>query len=329
MVAMSREIPQQLRELAEVQHGVVSRGQALSAGVGVDLIKWRLARQRWQRMHAGVYALFTGSPDREAVLWAAVLRVGQGAMLSHQSAAELDKLIDKPASLIHVSIPATRRVTAISGLVLHARSDAQRARHPARLPPRTRIEETVLDLAESCDDPLDAIDWVARAVGRRLTKQELVREAMERRSRQRWRAEITAVLLPDQAGVHSALEYRYLHDVEAPHGLPKSKRQVQVQRGDRREYRDVLYEEYELVVELDGQVAHPGDRRWLDIWRDNAAAATGALTLRYGYRDLALTPCLVAAQVSQVLRSRGWPGTARPCSPNCPVSRPGRKDLGV
>jgi very-short-patch-repair endonuclease len=125
--------------------------------------------------------------------------------------------------------------------------------------------------------------------------------------------------------MHSALEYRYGHDVETPHGLPKSKRQVRVRQGDKREYRDVLYEEYELVVELDGQVAHPGDRRWLDIWRDNAAAATGALTLRYGYRDLALTPCLVAAQVSQVLRSRGWPGTARPCSPNCPVSRPNER----
>lgn len=325
---MSHAIPQQLQELAERQRGVVSRSQALSAGMSVDLIKSRLASQRWQRMYVGVYATFTGSPDRDAVLSAAVLRVGHGAMLSHQSAAELDKLIDKPASLIHVSIPATRRVSTISGIVLHARSDVQRARHPARLPPRTRIEETVLDLVESCDDPIDAIDWVTKALGRRLTKQEFMRQAINQRSRLRWRAEIAAVLNPDWAGVHSALEYRYVHDVEAPHGLPTSKRQVRTQRGDRREYRDVLYEEYELVVELDGQVAHPGDRRWLDIWRDNAAAATGALTLRYGYRDLALTPCLVAAQVSQVLGFRGWLGTARPCRPNCPVGRPSRKDLG-
>jgi hypothetical protein len=185
VVTVSREIPQQLRELAELQHGTLSRSQALSAGMSADLIKSSLTTQRWQRMYVGVYATFTGTPDREAVLSAAVLRVGQGAMLSHQSAAELDKLIDKPASLIHVSIPATRRVAAISGIALHVRSDAQRTRHPARMPPRTRIEETVLDLVESCDDPIDAIDWVTRALGRRLTKQELMRQAMNQRTRLR------------------------------------------------------------------------------------------------------------------------------------------------
>ena len=40
-------------------------------------------------------------------------------------------------------------------------------------------------------------------------------------------------------------------------------------------YRDVLYEQYAVAVELDGRAAYSGDQRWLDIQRDNAAAADG------------------------------------------------------
>jgi very-short-patch-repair endonuclease len=317
---MPHEMPEQLRELADRQCGVVSRSQAMSAGLSKDLIRSRLERQRWQRMHTGVYATFTGVPDRQATLWAAVLRAGPGAALSFQTAAELDRLIDKPSSLIHVTIPASRRVAPIRGVIVHLRHDADRAAHPTRLPPRTRLEETVLDLAGGCQDVCDAIDWVARALGRRLTKQSLLREAMDRRSKLAWRVELKSLLTADAAGIHSALEYRYHRYVEAPHRLPRGKRQVRVTRNSTREYRDVTYEEYALVVELDGQVAHPGDTRWLDIRRDNAAAATGALTLRYGYEDLTVAPCMVAVQVSQVLEIRGWRGTARPCSPGCPIN---------
>jgi very-short-patch-repair endonuclease len=107
--------------------------------------------------------------------------------------------------------------------------------------------------------------------------------------------------------------------VERPHALPKGKRQALAVNGSRRAYRDVLYEDFGLVVELDGRVAHPDDRRWLDISRDNAAAATGLITLRYGYIDLTRRPCLVAAQVADVMTLRGWAGSPRRCSPGCPV----------
>ena len=47
----------------------------------------RLRSGRWQRLHAGVYATFSGDPLRQAWLWAAVLRAGRAAVLSHQTAA--------------------------------------------------------------------------------------------------------------------------------------------------------------------------------------------------------------------------------------------------
>ena len=71
----------------------------------------RIKSGRWRRIHAGVYATFTGAMTRDAYLWAAVLAAGPGAQLSHQTAAEIHRLTDRPAPDIHVSIPANRRIT--------------------------------------------------------------------------------------------------------------------------------------------------------------------------------------------------------------------------
>lgn len=310
-------------DITNRQRGVITRRQALSVGLGAGLIESRLALGRWQRLHTGVYAAFSGPPDRQATLWAAVLRAGQGAALSHQTAAELDRLTDKPSTMIHVTIPSGRNVMPIRGVVLHAKQGAAQATHPSRLPPRLRIEETVFDLADKCDDAWDAVGWITSALGRRLTTQDRLRETLDQRSRLRWRGDLTAVLSPDLAGIHSLLEYRYFRNVESPHGLPKATRQARASQGGVSVYRDVLLDEFALVVELDGRVAHPGDTRWLDIQRDNIAAASGLITLRYGYRELTMRPCLVALQIAEVLVLRGWQGTARPCSASCPLSRPG------
>ena len=53
--------------------------------------------------------------------------------------------------------------------------------------------------------------------------------------------------------------------------------------------------------------------------RDNAAATSGKLTLRFGYQLLS-EPCTAAAQVAAVLRLRGWLDSPRPCSSTCPVA---------
>ncbi len=285
------------------------------------MIKLRVEDRRWQRLQVGVYAVFSGPVPHRARLWAAVLRAGNGAALSHQSAAELDGLTDKPSSPIHVTIPASRRAIAVKGTIVHTRHDAERARHPSRLPPRTRLEETVLDLANDCHDATDALGWVTSALGRRLTTQDRLRAAMAGRSRLRWRSDIALALTPGLAGIHSALEYNYFRYVERPHGLPRAKRQAEFRRDGSVGYRDVLYDEYSVVVELDGNVAHQGDQRWHDIRRDNASATEGVITLRYGYRDVTITPCLVAAQVARVLRAQGWKGAAKRCSANCEIGR--------
>ena len=122
-------------------------GQLICGGLSWDYLKSQVRQGNWQRPYRGVYATFSGELPRAAELWAAVLAAGPGAMLSYESAAEAAGLADKPSRVIHLTVPATRRVTSIPGISVHVSERAEAARHPAKLPPQTTVEETVLDLA--------------------------------------------------------------------------------------------------------------------------------------------------------------------------------------
>jgi hypothetical protein len=241
-------------------------------------------------------------------------------MLSHQTAAELAGLIDEQSPLTHVTVPASRRVARTTGIVVHYSARAAEALHPARLPPQTRLEETVLDLVAQAGSVDKAIAWVTIGLGRRLTTPAKIRQALELRSRIPWRTAVTDFLAADAIGTHSTLEYRYHRDVERPHGLPEGTRQARFQYHGRNAYRDRLYEDYLTVVELDGRATHTIDKRWDDIRRDNATSAGGILTLRYSWADVTGSPCRVAAEVALTLARRGFTG-ARPCSAGCPVGQ--------
>lgn len=311
----------------EEQAGVAGRSQALRSGVSRDVVRRRLGSGQWQQMHRGVYATFSGPRTRDVQLWAALLRAGPGATLSHYTAAELHGLIDSPADQIHVTVPATRnpaRHRKITGLVIHRSCRIDAARHPVLSPPRTRVEDTVLDLVEAARDFDEAFAWICRAVGRRRTTAPLLAAAMAARKKMRWRTELAIALTDVADGVHSLLERRYVTGVERAHGLPRATRQVRRWHGPdktRSTYIDNLYLEYDTCVEADGSAAHPADQRWSDIRRDNANTASGSATLRFGWTDITQHPCQVAMLVADTLRRRGWQGTPHPCSPGCPAGR--------
>jgi hypothetical protein len=191
---MARELPPQLYELAQRQRGVLSCAQLLGLGLTKDLIASRHRQGNWQRVYPGAYAVFSGEVSREAALWGAVLYAGRGAALSHQAAAELWGLADTPGPRTHVTVPGDRRVNRKPGLVLHLSARALDAVHPSRNPPRTRLEETVIDLWETADSLDNAVGRVTRAIGRRLTTQDKLRYAMEarKRVRRRPRAQVPA-----------------------------------------------------------------------------------------------------------------------------------------
>jgi hypothetical protein len=319
---MVRELPSTLRDLAQRQRGVVSRSQALRAGLSTDMIKFRVRSGRWQQLHPGVYATFTGVPGRGAWLWAAVLSAGPGAVLSFQTAAELHGLADIPTNPIHVTVPRQRHVVAVSGVSLHRSDRVVEAVQGNVYPPRIGVEETVLDLTQAADSFDDVCGWITRAIARNLTDETRLRQSMTVRPRLRWRADLHELIVSAAGGDHSVLEFRYHRDVERAHGLPEPSRQVPFTRPDgRRGFRDRVYTDYGVVVELDGRLGHPTENKWKDKARDNAAAAEGQQSLRYGWMHVRWQACATAAEVATVLRRHGWDGRPRPCSPGCPVQR--------
>lgn len=306
------------------QHGVLTRQQALACGLTDAKIKARIRAGRWQRLTARVYATFTGPLPRRAHLWAVLLRAGRGAVFSHQTAAELIGLSDDVSPQVHVTVPGERRVTPVPGVVVHHRDRAQlaRARHPSRVPPQTRVEETVLDLTQRARTLDDALAWVARACGSRLTTAGRIEHAMAGRAKVRWRGELSAALADTADGCHSLLELRYLRDVERAHGLPSGERQAVRARTGGRWYDDVYYSAHRTRVELDGRAGHPAQRRWREHRRDNAAVVEGDTVLRYGWTAVTGDACETAAQVAVVLRRHGWRAHPRPCGPQCVITKP-------
>jgi hypothetical protein len=287
----------------------------------------RLSGGKWQPIHRGVYATFSGPVGRGARLWAALLYAGPGARLSHQTAAELLRLAERRDARIHVKIPANRHVVPSADLVLHRTRVADPGCwFPAGTPPHTLAEETVIDLIDSAGDLDMVVGWVTAGFGKRLISENRLREEMARRKRLQWRSLLDEIIAAGADGSHSILEYRYDRDVAGAHGLPTAVRQFKFRKPDGTVgYRDRYYAEYKLVVELDGKQAHPDERRGVDEDRDNHAAAVGGSTLRFGWADVTRKACESAAITANALRERGWRGELKPCSPGCrAVSRQSR-----
>src|ERR1700689_3107021 len=261
-------------------------------------------------------------PGRNPRLWAAVLSAGRGAVLSHETAAELHRLTDKVTDSIHVTVPSQLPIIAISGVSLHRCQRADEIVLGHAYPPRTRVEETVLDLTQTAATFDDVCGWVTRALARDLTAEDRLSGAMHQRTKLRWRADLHELIAAAASGDHSVLEFRYERDVERAHGLPEPVRQAPfTDPSGRRGRRDRLYRGYGVVVELDGRLGHGPEDEWRDKDRDNAAAVDGQQSLGYGWPHVRWHPCATALQVAAVLRRHGWVGWPRPCSPGCPVER--------
>jgi very-short-patch-repair endonuclease len=305
-----------------MQAGVVSRRQALRAGMTPDAIRAKVRSRRWQTLHWGVYAIFSGPPSRRARLWAAVLWAGDGAMLSHHTAAEVHRLIDKPVDAIHITVPKRRQIDSVRGIHVHRSDTGLKMRFPPGALPVTTLEDTVLDLTQVAKDADEVCVWITAAFQRGRTNETAMLRYMGLRAKLRGRNDLMHLIAEAEGGTHSALEFRYDRDVERAHGLPRSRRQVRYTKADgHKGYRDRCYEKYNVIVELDGAAYHTGSVRLKDIDRDNAAAADHASrSLRYGWRHVRWETCETAIQVGKVLRGNGWDGTLVPCGPGCAIA---------
>lgn len=307
-----------LKEVVAEQHGVVTVAQLKAVGLSAEFARARVRAGRWQRPHRQVYAVFSGELDRRAKIWAAILRCGPGAVASHQTAAELEGLNQDGDRFVHITVDASRhlRISRSEGIRVHYSNSVAVRTHPAKAPPRTRLDETVLDLVEEARGAHTAAAWITLAVRKRLTTPRRLAAALAGRKKFRWRRMIEAMLHDVQKGVQSTLELEHLHKVERAHGLPRGVRQRRIV-GDRVIWVDVDHDEFDVRVELDGRIGHVDEGAFRDRRRDNRGTVDRRWTLRYGHAEVFGTPCDVAVEEAKVFKDRGWEGEPRRCGKNC------------
>ncbi len=109
-------------EIAGRQHGVISIGQLRRAGITRDAVRRRLETGRLHRIHRGVYAVGHPGISRHGGWMAAALACGEGAAVSHRSAAELWGLLMPNEGPIDVSVLGTAGRARRSGLRVHRRA---------------------------------------------------------------------------------------------------------------------------------------------------------------------------------------------------------------
>ena len=311
------------------QSGAFTRAQANAYGVSDRSLAMRCRTGRIQRVYQGVYVDFSGPVPWETRLWAAWLMYGPDAALAGETALRRYGLDGDWGDVVRLEIPHHRRVRGQAGVVLTRSREFDSRVVAAREPRMVRIEVAVLSVASRRPRLESAAALVLDACRQRRTTPQRLLAELDRQHRLPRRAALGEVLRDATGGIESLLELTYLRKVERAHGLPAAVRQVRVPGGVGTVYRDLEYDEYGLIVELDGRAGHEDARsRWRDMSRDNAALMTAKATLRFGYQ-LVADPCGAAIQVAHVLQSRGWPGTPTPCTPTCPLaSRSARFDLG-
>ena len=302
----------ELLRLVDHQSGVATCEQAAALGVGRHSLARLVAEGRCQRLGGGPIYFGRGAPPWSALAWGGVLLGGDEARLAGHAAAHLHGLVEEPPGLIAVKVPwAGSRARSGSPWSFERERAGVRLRSRGS-PPRTSVEDTVLDLCRQATESW-VIGLVTQAVQSRLTTPARLLKRMDARKKLSHRALLLKLLRDVADGAETPLELGYLRQVERPHGLPEGTRQQSNAAGHQR---DVRYDRYLTVVELDGRLGHIGMGRFRDMDRDNYSVLTGEVTLRYGHQDVFTDACRVAWQVSRVLAMRGWTGVPTRCA-NC------------
>lgn len=300
-----------------VQHGVVSRRQIEELGGRESDIRRMVRRRELTAAHPGVYVNHTGQLTRAQREWVAVQSAWPAALTD-------DSALPRPkSSAIHIAVHLGRTIAVPRFVVPHRTARLDEIVDWRAGPPQVQLEHALINVMSDHlvkEDVAAAFEVLTATAFTRRTSPQWLLAALAARPRVTGRAMIQAMTEDLRDGVCSVLERGYRDRVERPHGLPRARRQVRSSATGRATDQDVRYEQYGLVVELNGRTWHDNPRAWdADAKRDLAElAVSDLLTARVTYGLVFREPCQTAAWIGEVLQKLGWQGELRPC-PRCPA----------
>jgi very-short-patch-repair endonuclease len=284
--------------LAGRQHGVVTRGQLLDAGLSPRAIHHRLSKGRLHPVWRGVYAVGRPQLSKRGHWMAAILSCGPDAALSHDSAAALWEIGPDRRREVEVSVPAGT-VRRRPRIVIHRRANlaaGDLTRHHG-IPVTTPVC-TLVDLAARLPRAqLEAA--IDEAAIRDLTDPEALRSAFRERKGRPGVAILRRVL--DRRTftlTRSKLERRFLPIVRKT-GLPRPETRQWVNGFEV----DFYWPDLGLVVETDGLRYHrTATQQARDRVRDQTHTAAGLTPLRFTHAQVAFEPGCVRKTLASVAR---------------------------
>lgn len=267
----------QAAEIASRQHGVATLTQLLGVGLTPTTIRNRVRSGRLHRIHRGVYAVGHRGLSNEGRWMAAVLACGNGAALSHRSAAELWDLLTPTHGIVHVTVPVPGGRGKRPGLRIH--------RSPSLPDDATTLRNRI------------AVTKPARTLAdlRRTVPEETFRKALREAAFRN--LNLGSV---EHDGTNSDLEGDFIKLCRR-HRLPEPEVNARVGR-----FRpDFLWREQRLIVETDGYAAHRGSQAFEDDrQRDLELRAAGWVVWRFTKKQVRHEQGAVLAAVRTALTSR-------------------------
>jgi very-short-patch-repair endonuclease len=283
--------------LATSQKGAISRRQLEDGGLSPDAIDRRAVNGTLHRIYRGVYLVGHEALAPFGRESAALLACGDGAVLSHESAALVWSMVEDYDGDVHVTMIG-RQLHSRAGLCVHRTSmpPQVRQRHGLTV---TSPAQTVLDLAASKSPHLEHA--FIEAHGARLVSPSEVERAIKRAGSKRGVRAVRALIGANASGFTRSKAERTLRALLRAGHLPEPLTNATVLGL----MVDCVWPAHRLVVEFDGYGFH-GHRRAFetDRRRDAALAAAGYLVIRITWLQLTREPHAVLATVAAALARR-------------------------
>ena len=277
-----------IARIAAAQHGNITTHQLRNVGV-TRRVQDRLVEGGWLiPRHRAVYAVGHVPRARESRWLAAVLALGDEAVLSHRSAAALWAILSGPVPT-ELTVPQRCGIRNRDGLLVH-RKPLPEAHVTSRDGiPVTSLLRTVLDLATVLPLRRLANAFEQAQVLHHLPPEPLAAEVLCRRG-YRGNARLRRILsgAVDPARVRSILELRFLRMCDAQ-GIPRPLVNEPIGRWTL----DFFWPEFGLVVETDGHAFHrtaAAQRR--DALKDRELGRLGLDVVRLTWADVVEGPQL-------------------------------------